>query len=55
MNKKSRKIFFVTISGGIIGKPEILSRVAGKKIFLKKDFLRALASPSKSHFVSSYN
>jgi hypothetical protein len=31
MNKKSRKIFFATISGGIIGKPGILSRVAARK------------------------
>jgi hypothetical protein len=33
MNKKSRKIFFATISGGIIGKPGILSRAAGRMLF----------------------
>ena len=31
MIKRSRKICFATISGGIIGKPGILSRSAGKK------------------------
>ena len=36
MNKKSRKVFSKTISGGIIGRPGILSRVAGKNVAGKK-------------------